>query len=162
MTKEYHNAIAKYYSKLRIVTVPVMAWDLCTSRRNEALSFNAIQREWNLKENFYKAVIQSKKTIIVTNARYEIVFVSDNISEMNGYRPEEVLAKSPKIFQGKLTCDVSRKNIKYALEHHLPFKEVILNYKKDGSTYLCEINAYPKFNAEGKLIHYIAFEKLAS
>ena len=57
MTKEYHNAIAKYYSKLRIVTVPVMAWDLCTSRRNEALSFNAIQREWNLKENFYKAVI---------------------------------------------------------------------------------------------------------
>ena len=81
---------------------------------------------------------------------------------MNGYRPEEVLAKSPKIFQGKLTCDVSRKNIKHALEHHLPFKEVILNYKKDGSTYLCEIKAYPKFNAEGKLIHYIAFEKLAS
>jgi PAS domain S-box-containing protein len=162
MTKEYEKAIAKYYSKLRIVPLPLISWDLFATRPNEAVSFNVIQKEWHSKESFYKAVFQSKKAILVTNAHFEIVFASENIIKMNGYRPEEVMGKSPKIFQGKLTDEVSRNNIRKAILHRLPFKEIILNYKKNGSTYLCEIEAYPKFDAKGNLLHYIAFEKLAS
>ena len=162
MTREYENAIAKYYSKLRIRTIPLISWDLFTTHRNEAYSFNAIQKKWNSKDVFYKVVIQSKKTIVVTNANYEIIFASDNITKMNGYSPEEVMGKSPKIFQGKLTTDVSKSNIKKAILNNLPFKEIILNYRKDGTVYFCEIEAYPKFDAKGNLINYIAFEKLAS
>jgi hypothetical protein len=44
----------------------------------------------------------------------------------------------------------------------MPFKAVILNYNKDGSTYLCEIEAKPKFNSKGELVNYIAFERIAS
>jgi PAS domain S-box-containing protein len=162
MTKEYEKAIAKYYSKLRIRTIPLISWDLFTTHPNEASSFNAIQKKWNSKDIFYKVVIQSKKTIVVTNANYEIIFASDNITKMNGYSPKEVIGKSPKIFQGKLTTDVSKSNIKKAILNKLPFKEIILNYRKDGSVYFCEIEAYPKFDAKGNLINYIAFEKLAS
>jgi PAS domain S-box-containing protein len=162
MTKEYENAIAKYYSKLRIRTIPLISWDLFTTIPNEASSFNAIQKNWNSKDVFYKVVIQSKKTIVVTNANNEIVYASGNITKMNGYSSEEVIGKSPKMFQGKLTSEVSRSNIKKAIMNKLPFKEIILNYRKDGTLYLCEIEAYPKFDAKGNLINYIAFEKLAS
>lgn len=162
MTKEYENAIAKYYSKLRIRTIPLISWDLFTTRPNEASSFNTIQKKWDSKHVFYKVVIQSKKTIVVTNANYEIIFASANITKMNGYSPEEVIGKSPKIFQGKLTTDAAKINIKKAILNKLPFKEIILNYRKDGTVYFCEIEAYPKFDAKGNLINYIAFEKLVS
>jgi len=162
MTKEYEKAIAKYYIKLRIRTIPLISWGLFTTHPNEASCFNAIQKKWNSKDAFYKAVIESKKTIVVTNANYEIVFVSDNITTMNGYSPQDVIGKSPKIFQGELTTEVSKSNIRNAVQNKLPFKEIILNYRKNGTVYLCEIEAYPKFDKKGNLVNYIAFEKLAS
>jgi PAS domain S-box-containing protein len=162
MTKEYENAIAMYYSKLRIRTIPLISWDLFTTHPNEASTFNTIQKNWNSKDVFYEVVIQSKKIIIVTNANYEIIFASDNITKMNGYSPKEVIGASPKMFQGKLTTNDSISNIRKAILNKLPFKEIILNYRKDGTVYCCEIEAYPKFDAKGNLINYIAFEKLAS
>jgi PAS domain S-box-containing protein len=162
MTLEYENAIAKYYSKMKIIRAPLLCWDLFNHSINEAVNFNKIQHDWTSKESFFTAVIQSKNTVLITDINYNIVFASNNMIEMNGYRPDEVLSKNPKMFQGDLTCDSARKNIKYATANHLPFKEVIVNYKKDGSTYLCEICGYPKFDKQGNLVHYIAFEKLAA
>ena len=37
-----------------------------------------------------------------------------------------------------------------------------MNYKKDGTTYLFEIEAFSKFNNKVKWINYIPFERLAS
>ncbi|MFV7235185.1 PAS domain-containing protein [Flavobacterium sp. ZB4R12] len=48
-----------------------------------------------------------------------------------------------------------------AIELKLPFEKTVLNYKKNGETYLCEIKAFPIFNAKGELSHFIAFEKAA-
>jgi len=85
-----------------------------------------------------------------------------SIHKMNGYHPHEIIGKTPKIFQGELTSEISRTKIKNALLNQLPFKEIIVNYKKDGTTYLCEIEAFPKFNKKGELLNYIAFERIAS
>ena len=81
---------------------------------------------------------------------------------MNGYYPKDVLGKSPKMFQGPLTSAKALDNIKIAVKNQLPFKEIITNYKKDGSLYECEIKAVPKFDAKGNLVNYIAFERIAS
>ena len=51
--------------------------------------------------------------------------------------------------------------IRRAIGKREPFKAILLNYKKNGETYFCEIEAYPKFNAEGTFLNYIAFEKVA-
>jgi hypothetical protein len=81
---------------------------------------------------------------------------------MSGYHQEEIIGKSPKVFQGILTSEITKTNIRQAINNKLPFKEIILNYKKDGSTYLCEIEAIPKFNKKGEFLNYIAFERIAS
>ena len=81
---------------------------------------------------------------------------------MTGYNSEEIMGKSTKIFQGILTSEITKTNIRQAINHKLPFKEIILNYKKDGSTYLCEIEAIPKFDKRGEFLNYIAFERIAS
>lgn len=162
MTEAYEKAFVKYYSKLRIIPVPLLSWDIFASYNLEINNYNAIQSKWKTKENFNKTVYQEKREIIITNKNQEIVFATQGIYKMNGYNSFEIIGKSPKIFQGKLTTSESKNNVRMAIENQLPFKEVILNYKKDGSTYLCEIEAFPKFNKKGELINYIAFEKIAS
>jgi len=162
MTEAYEKALIKYYSKLRIIPVPIMCWDIFASYNQEINKYNAFQSKWETHENFNNIVYQQKREIIITNANQEIVFATQGIYSMNGYHAFELIGKSPKIFQGELTCSESKNNIKTAIQNQLPFKDIILNYKKDGSTYLCNIEAYPKFNKKGALINYIAFERIAS
>jgi hypothetical protein len=80
---------------------------------------------------------------------------------MNGYDYKEIIGKSPRMFQGELTSVESRKNIKIAVEKKLAFKQNIINYKKNGETYICQIEAYPKFDKNGNFVNYIAFETAA-
>ena len=162
MTEEYEKALAKYYNKLRLLPLPLISWNIFYTDNLEMDSFNSIQEKWNVKEDFLEIVYQTKREIIITNTNNEILFASNGIRKMNGYRPFEIIGKSPKLFQGELTSKKSRENIRKAIQNQLPFKEVIVNYKKDGTTYMCEIEAFPKFNKKGKLINYIAFERLAS
>ena len=80
---------------------------------------------------------------------------------MNGYREEEILGNSPKMFHGEATCQTVSKEIRNAIELQVPFEKTVLNYKKNGETYLCLIKGFPIFDSKGKLSHFIAFEKAA-
>lgn len=154
-------AWAKYRKGLRIVPVPLMSWDFYTVPKSDILSFENIQKNWISKIDYKKNIDTKKLSILVTDSSLKIVFASKNIQSMNGYDPVEVLGKSPKIFQGINTSKNSRKRISMAIKERLPFKEVILNYSKEGVSYWCEIEAYPKFDASGEFLNYIAFERIA-
>ena len=81
---------------------------------------------------------------------------------MNGYHPDEMIGNSPTIFQGLKTSKRTTLSIKKAISNLKPFKEVILNYKKNGELYWCEIEAYPMFNKSGDFLNYVALERIAS
>lgn len=112
---------------------------------------------WNLEEQLLK----KEKVVLVTDTAQIIQFASSNLKEMNGYEPREVKGKSPKIFQGPLTGDKERLLIREAVRQQIPFKTVVINYRKDGSLYHCHVEEYPVWNCEGKLVNFIAFEKIA-
>jgi PAS domain-containing protein len=162
MTLEYDIAWTKYMKKARIVPLPLRCWDVFHNYYSEIENYNFIQKDWQIKEDYLNVVNLEKREIIITNTNQEIVFATNGIYEMNGWNPFEVIGKSPKIFQGALTDEKIRNKIKTAIKNQLPFKEIILNYRKDDSTYLCEIEGHPKFNKKGELINYIAFERIAS
>ena len=97
----------------------------------------------------------------MTDVKLKIVFASHNIVNMNGYCEEEVLGKSPKMFQGEATNATTSSEIRKAIVEQKPFEKTVMNYKKNGDVYACIIKGYPVFNNKGELIHYIAFEKAA-
>lgn len=161
MLKEYDKAWAKYQESLSILPLPLMSWEFFNLPRAEQKEFNEIQANWAEKINYLKVKQTNKSAVLVTDANLKIIFASTNITEMNGYDYKEIIGNSPKMFQGKDTSLESRKNIRIAVENLQPFKEVILNYKKNGETYLCQIEAYPKFDKQGNFVNYIAFETAA-
>ena len=162
MWKEYDKAWAKYQEGLKIKSLPLLSWGQFSSASIERNAFESIQKNWKNKENVHEIFTMLHREVVITNTRFEIVFATEGVYQMNGYHPSELIGKSPRMFQGELTSQSVKDKIKRAMSQKIPFKEVVLNYKKDGSTYFCEIEAFPKFNKRGTFLNYIAFERIAS
>lgn len=158
MTITYDKASSFFQNKLKITHLPLVCWDLFSLQQVEYGKFSLVQKNWKEKEDYFK----EKEVVIVTNTAFKIVYASKNMYKMNGYFPNEVEGRAPNIFQGPLTSRDTLDSIKNAVQNNLPFHETILNYRKDGSVYECEIRAIPKFDSKGTLVNYIAFERLAS
>ncbi|MET4026696.1 PAS domain S-box-containing protein [Marinobacter sp. MBR-99] len=72
-----------------------------------------------------------------------IVYVNEGVERMTGYRPDEVLGKTPRIFQGPDTDRAALCRIREALERREPVKEVVVNYCKDGVPFWNEVEIVP-------------------
>ena len=163
--RQYEEAIAMYHNGLNVKTPPIFCWDFHNefltavksffqdlNKLNSIASQNKwIQNNWDIKNSLKEEVI------IVTDAKLKIVFASHNIVKMNGYVEAEVLGKSPKMFQGEATNQITSNEIRKAIVEQQPFEKIVMNYKKNGEVYACLIKGFPVFNFKGDLIDYIAF-----
>ncbi len=160
MFDKYDQAWAKYHKKIKLLPLPLLSWDIFSNPNLEIVTFNTIQKKWINKENYHNQI--ENKSVIITDSKLTILFATKQISELTGFHKSEILGNSPRMFQGVLTSETTKNSIRKAISKKHPFKEVILNYRKDGSTYMCEIEAYPKFDQKNNLTHFIAFERIAS
>lgn len=166
--QHYDKAAYKFYSKQRMMTLPVAGWDwfskyfqkVCNNSGDIVMLKNiSKQNTWQNSFLFDQEITQKNNVILVTDANLNIVHATKNIFEMNGYQPDEILGKKPKIFQGIKTCKKTSSRISAAINNQQPFEEVVLNYHKDGSTYNCWIKGAPILNKKGKVVNFIAFER---
>jgi len=149
---------------------PLTCWDFFMEshyrRMEQAESLTrlhefAAEHSWHIQWNLQQLVIAEQRVVIVTDPAQIIRFASANMMAMNGYTPDEVLGKQPKIFQGKDTDPQTRNQLREAVVRRIPFKGTILNYMKSGRPYHCEVEEYPVWSTAGQLVHFIAFEKIA-
>ncbi|MCV2485516.1 PAS domain-containing protein [Flavobacterium sp. SH_e] len=148
-------------------TVPILAWDFHYEYMNELKGLSAdikkvnqISTEFTWDEK--KLNIQERiknEVVLVTDLDLRIVFASSGIKKMTGYKEEEILGKTPKMFQGPATSQKDLKEIRDAVKKKIPFAKTLENYRKNGQTYKCKIEASPVYNLKGELSHFIAFEK---
>lgn len=155
----------------RANAAPLLCWDIFmeTLQRRDlfAHDISTIQKigranKWPpLELSFENALIWENKTIVVTDPSLKIIHATENLVGMTGYSPAEVIGKTPKMFQGIKTGKKERALIREAINQQKPFDVVITNYKKDGTTYACHVEAYPIFNQKNELVNFIAYEKAA-
>lgn len=99
-----------------------------------------------------------KIAVILTDAEKKILWVNDDFTAITGYSLPEVAGKKPTLLQGPNTRkeDVSR--LRKALQQQVPFKDEVINYRKNGEEYLCKLVIHPIFDSKKQLINFIAFE----
>lgn len=145
-TKNYDLAAHKFYSSQNIKSLPLTSWDLYSSRFDKICQTNsdvialknlAKSNKWSYVKNFDDELMEKEHVIVITDTELRIVHATQNIVSMNGYTSEEIIGKKPKIFQGAKTCKKTSKNIGAAIKNKESFEAVILNYRKDGTTYKC-------------------------
>ena len=118
-----------------------------------------IKNNWSpLPVSLDNMLIWQNKVIVITDTNINIVHATENMFDMNGYKPQEVIGKSPKMFQGEATTSEEKKVLKISLYNQTSFDTIITNYKKGGSIYKCHIEGYPVFTKEGNLVNFVALE----
>lgn len=150
-------------------SVPILCWDFHYESINELKTFSSdlkrIKRisrkfKWDISHLDINERLKDE-VVLITDPQQKIIFASEGIANMTGYTEKEVLGKFPKMFQGPMTSALVLKETSSAIEKQIPFEKTVLNYKKCGETYDCNIHAFPVFNKKGNISHFIAFEKAA-
>jgi PAS domain S-box-containing protein len=89
-----------------------------------------------------------------------IVFVNDAVCQMTGYTADELVGCSPRIFQGPLTDREALRRIREALQEYRPITEELVNYRKDGSLYIIELQLMPMAGESGAYFsHFIGIQR---
>lgn len=145
---------------------PLICWDFYLEKYDKVKAFgnekNMLNKmsekmDWAVPKDFISK-IPVDTVVVVTNPKLEIVFATENMLDLNGYKPEEVIGKTPKMFQGKDTCVRTSREISESIKAQIPFEKTVLNYCKDGSIYHCTIQGFPIFDKKGQLTNFIALE----
>lgn len=164
----YDKAVAQAIPSVKNLCSPLASWDIFISRevtlefethRNLLMEF-AQAHDWQLTKTLTK-LITPEHVIVVTDPEIRIVLATPDLYRMNGFRPEEVMGKSPKMFQGEATSRKVTRQIREAIDQRKPFTATLVNYFKDGVAYDCRIKGFPVYNTKGEFVHFIAFEKAA-
>jgi len=168
LSKREYEKLKQNIGSRKAKSLPLMSWDaymegyyeqLEDSRRkiemDKVLSF-AQRFEWknDLKQIFTQTDYEA---LIITDVHQKIIWVNEGFTDMTGYSKRYAVYKTPRFLQGPMTSSKTKQRIKKNIELDIPFKDVIINHKKDNSIYKCEVNIFPLYS--DKTTHYIAFER---
>lgn len=112
-------------------------------------------------ESQFQDLIQQENydAIVITTIDQNIVWVNDGFAEMTGYHKNYALGKRPSFLQGGKTSNKTKQLIKEQLQTVQNYSGSIVNYKKNGESYRCQIKIVPLYNSNKELTHFMALEK---
>ena len=89
-----------------------------------------------------------------------IVYVTPEFERQTGYAISEVIGRNCRLLQGPLTDPDSVAVIRHAIENNLPEVVRIVNYRKDGSTFLNHVSIRPMLDANGDATAFVAVQSI--
>lgn len=111
------------------------------------------------------ALNQGNDAVIITKAPtqpkegFRIQFANPVLAHQTGYSEAEYLGKSPRMFQGPGTSLETRKRMRARLNKGEAVREVLLNYRKDGTPFWVELSIVPVLNPAGELTHWVSIQR---
>ncbi|WP_334190046.1 PAS domain S-box protein, partial [Noviherbaspirillum sp.] len=88
-----------------------------------------------------------------------VVFVNDAFERQTGYRPEEIIGRSPRLLQGAKTDHAERRRIREALEAKQAVNAEIINYAKDGREFWIETDIVPVADNNGQTRYFVGIQR---
>ena len=147
---------------------PLLSWDIFSDfyfrtlelgeKNIEIDMLNIFAKKYDWKNDISK-IIQNNdyEAIILTDHNQKIVWVNKGFSSMTGYSKNFAINKTPRFLQGTDTSIETKSRIRKKIKLNQPFREIIINHKKDQTPYKCEVIIIPLYNKE--TTHFLALEK---
>jgi PAS domain S-box-containing protein len=126
--------------------------------KSDLESLQIIQKSYHWDLNLKDVFAKKFDALILTGTDKKIEWVSNGHSFLTGYTASEVIGNRPSMFQGEGSSWEAIQKLSNGLKTEQPFNTEILNYRKDGSSYVCEIEILPLRNKKNKLTHFLAIE----
>lgn len=112
-----------------------------------------------------KVAVHADDGILITEAEPlhdpgpRIVYANDAIRRLTGYRVDELIGRSPRLFQGEDTDPVERARLNEAMREFRSHQACLVNYRKDGSLFWNEFNIVPVADETGWYTHWISIQR---
>jgi PAS domain S-box-containing protein len=99
--------------------------------------------------------------VVITEAALDfpgprILFVNEAMTRITGYTRDELLSKTPRIFQGVKTDRAVMQRLKQELSAGRPFVGETVNYRKDGREFFVQLQIVPVFDDSGCVTNYVS------
>lgn len=164
--KFYDQMIARRDNQ-DICISPLLSWEfygeyntMLTSYREDLKTLKKNTSRWGSVCDYQRKLIDQRLVIIIIDLNLKVIFISHNIYMISGYKNDEVVGKSVKMFGGKDESKEFTKLITKAISNQQSFEVTIFNHKKDNTIYISKIKGFPVFSIQGKLINYIAYMRI--
>ncbi len=100
--------------------------------------------------------------LTIADAERRLIFVNAAFASITGYRPAEVLGRSPALLQGPDSDAGVIARIGQALRDGTRFDGELLNRRRDGTPFWNHLHIDPVRDAQGRVTHYIGIQHDAS
>lgn len=155
--------------KHTILRAPLKSWDFFSvylerqaqefTRNTEIEILKEFKEQYNWSFDIEKTLNETTfEAIVLTNIDQEILWINDGFVKMSGYPANFSKGKRPKFLQGEKSSKTALRKIRENIKKELHFKERVVNYRKTGEEYICDIEIFPIKNRKGKLSHFLALE----
>jgi PAS domain S-box-containing protein len=121
-----------------------------------------------VKSRLLRSLAQSPRSpaldaLVVTDGSGRIEWVNGAFTAMCGYTLDELWGKKPgAVLQGPATDASVVARLRTALRSTRPCRETLVNYHKDGSTYVVDVQISPVLDEGGSPLWFIAQEREVS
>ncbi|EJZ58247.1 hypothetical protein I1A_002574 [Pseudomonas fluorescens R124] len=88
-----------------------------------------------------------------------LIYANPAFQRLTGYSTDETLYQDCRFLQGDDRDQPSLVAIREAIENFQPCRQIIRNYRKDGSAFWNELSITPVFNDADQLTYYIGIQK---
>lgn len=88
-----------------------------------------------------------------------LIYVNAAFERLTGYARDEILYQDCRFLQGDDRNQLSRARIRKALAEGRPCREVLRNYRKDGSGFWNELSITPVYNEADQRTYFIGIQK---
>jgi PAS domain S-box-containing protein len=120
-----------------------------------------ISAEKQTREQLELLSLIARKTftgVFITGSDNTIVWVNEAMENMQGYASTELLGKTPAIFTGVATNQLTHANLVAQVAKQEVFKTEIILYKKSGESFWAELNGQPIYDADDNYKGYIVMQ----
>ncbi|MDO9624129.1 MAG: PAS domain-containing protein [Pseudomonas sp.] len=88
-----------------------------------------------------------------------LIYANPAFERLTGYASEDILYQDCRFLQAGDRDQPGLTTIREAVKNHQPSRQIIRNYRKDGSAFWNELSITPVFNAGDQLTYYIGIQK---
>jgi PAS domain S-box-containing protein len=88
-----------------------------------------------------------------------LIYANKAFEAMTGFASEDILYQDCRFLQGDDRQQAGLALIREAIAAHRPCRQVLRNYRKDGTPFWNELSITPVFNDVEKLMYYIGIQK---
>ena len=105
------------------------------------------------------AIEQAAESIVITDARGDIIFVNPYFERVTGFRLDEVVGKNPRVLKSGEHSDTFYRNMWASLSAGKTWAGRITNKRKDGTLLVEEATISPVRDNAGDIVSYVAVKR---